>query len=358
MNTLRAEKPANGGSCIAHLDGKVVFLRGAAPGELVEAEITQSRSKLSNAKTVSVLEPSEHRRTPPCPIFGECGGCDWLFVEPAYSRELKRQVVAELLSRMANIQWDGLVEKADPDDLGWRTRMRYSRTPDGQLGLKKYHSHEVVAVPGGACPLAAPDADVRIEGEDENPEPALKTVLGHEFLVDADGFWQAHLAAPETLTEAVLEALDPQPGEVAFDLYCGVGLFAAALSDRTSEVWGIEGNHLAASHAQKSVPEAHIFAGDVAKQLRKMPEHADIVVLDPPRSGAGQEVIAAIVRTSPRKIAYVSCDPASLARDLRWASEMGYETTSIRAFDLFPNTHHVECVAVLEGSEAAPVPPK
>lgn len=167
------------------------------------------------------------------------------------------------------------------------------------------------------------------------------------FEVSADGFWQSHLAAAEVLTRAVLRGLQPQPGERAFDLYCGVGVFAGALVDAGCRVWGVEGNKAAIEHARRNVPPASFFAGDVGRTLRRLPNRADLVVLDPPRTGAGQAVMAAVARLRPRAIAYVACDPAALARDLGTARGLGYEASEIRGFDLFGMTHHLEAVAIL-----------
>jgi tRNA/tmRNA/rRNA uracil-C5-methylase (TrmA/RlmC/RlmD family) len=165
------------------------------------------------------------------------------------------------------------------------------------------------------------------------------------FEVAADGFWQPHRLAPSVLTEAVLAALEPRPGERAFDLFCGVGLFTAALIDAGCRVWGVEGDRRAVGLARRNVPEATFHAGDVAASLRRLPDRADLVVLDPPRSGAGRAVMVASRR--PRAVAYVACDPAALARDLATAAGLGYGVDGVRAFDLFGTTHHVECVAVL-----------
>ena len=167
------------------------------------------------------------------------------------------------------------------------------------------------------------------------------------FEVSADGFWQSHLAAAEVLTRAVLRGLQPQPGERAFDLYCGVGVFAGALVDAGCRVWGVEGNKAAIEHARRNVPPASFFTGDVGRTLRKLPNRADLVVLDPPRTGAGKAVMTAVARLRPRAIAYVACDPAALARDLGYFVSHGYELTNLRGFDAFPMTQHVECIATL-----------
>ena len=145
----------------------------------------------------------------------------------------------------------------------------------------------------------------------------------------------------------MLDGLEPAEGETAFDLYCGVGVFGAALVDAGCRVWGVEGDRRAVDLAQRNVPGAKFLAGDVARTLRRMPGHADLVVLDPPRAGAGRSVIEAIAARGPRAVAYVACDPAALARDLGTARQLGLEAVSIRGFDLFGMTHHLEAVAIL-----------
>jgi tRNA/tmRNA/rRNA uracil-C5-methylase (TrmA/RlmC/RlmD family) len=173
-------------------------------------------------------------------------------------------------------------------------------------------------------------------------------VGGRSYRVSLDGFWQAHSSAPGLLVDAVMSGLAPRPGDVAFDLFCGVGVFAGALSGAGAQVWGIEGDRRAVDLARENVPGATFVGGDVARRLARLPVAADLVVLDPPRAGAGATVLDAVAARRPRGIAYVACDPAALGRDLRLAAGLGYHPVSVRAYDLFPMTHHVECVAILE----------
>ena len=394
---------AHGGHCVARLDGQVVFVRHALPGELVTARVRDVNRRFARADTVEVLAASEHRVRPPCPNAGRCGGCDFQHATPAFQAELKRRVLAEQLQRLAGIDWDGVVEQVPPV-LGSRVRMRFVTDPHGRLGLRAHRSHEVVPLPDGGCPLAEPAMPSAVEPPasptraseplsaagargmarsvahaapgtasgrpDRAPlgEAELLGVVSREggrlfptdtdavvtqrvgeriFTVAANGFWQAHRAAPEMLTAAVVEGLNPEPGERAFDLYCGVGVFAGSLVDAGCRVWGVEGNRPAIELARGNVPQARFFAGSVERTLARLPGRADLVVLDPPRTGAGRAVMTAIARLRPRAVAYVACDPAALARDLGFARELGYEPSSIRGFDLFGMTHHLEAVAIL-----------
>lgn len=360
---------AHGGHFVARHEGQVVFVRHALTGELVDVRITAAGKRFARGDAVAVRRPSRFRVSPPCPIAGRCGGCDFQHVEPAHARELKRQVIAELLAHLGDYRFTGEVSEVPPSPLGWRRRMRYHLDPDGTPGLLAHRSAEVVPLPPGGCRIADPAiADpARDPGRPGGQMVAVATATGAEFTtpgrsdrrftervgdltyeVALDGFWQPHAAAPAVLVDRVLGGLRPAPGELALDLFCGVGLFAGALVAAGARVWGIEGHRLAVDLARVNVPGARFVAGDVERRLSRLPDRADLVVLDPPRTGAGAAVLTAIAGRRPRAIAYVACDPAALGRDLRTAGQLGYRPTSVTAHDLFPMTHHVECVAILE----------
>lgn len=355
---------AHGGHCVArvpdpaHERGRVVFVRHALPGERVVLEVTEGTEGDSfwRADAVEVLEPSPDRVEAPCPVAGPglCGGCDLQHVALPAQRDQKAAVVREQLQRLAGLEVPVVVEPVpgDVDGLRWRTRQRWARTPDGRRGLRKHRSHEVVVVDD--CLITHPEA--------REPEPGevVETVRGRDLAVAADGFWQVHPGAPEALVGAVLEALAPRAGESVLDLYAGVGLFSAFLAEavgRDGRVVAVEGDAVAASYAGRNLPDVEVLPGDVAAVLAspEAPAVADLVVLDPPRTGAKRAVCDAVAARGPRAIAYVACDPAALARDVALLAGHGYALTSLRAFDLFPMTHHVECVALLEhATPAAP----
>lgn len=368
LRGLEVGPVAHGGHFVARHEGRVVFVRHALTGELVDVRVTEVSKRFARADAVTVHRASPHRVEPPCPIAGRCGGCDFQHVEPAHARELKRQVVAELLGHLAGYAFTGQVEEVPPSPLGWRRRMRYQLDDAGRPGLRAHRSREVVVLPEGGCRIAdesialpPPDAGrpgAEVLGVVSADGPAFllpdtgatvtEQVGELRYRVAAAGFWQAHRNAASVLVERVLDGLAPRDGEVALDLYCGVGLFAQALDARGARVWGIEGDRTAVELARRNVPAGRFQAGDVARRLDRVPERADLVVLDPPRVGAGAAVIAAVAARRPRAIAYVACDPAALGRDLRTAAGLGYEPSSVTAHDLFPLTHHVECVAILE----------
>jgi tRNA/tmRNA/rRNA uracil-C5-methylase (TrmA/RlmC/RlmD family) len=294
---------------------------------------------------------------------------------------LKAAVVREQLLRLAGLDRDVVVEPVpgDHDGLGWRTRVRYAVDGAGHAGFHRHRSAEVVPV--DRCRIAHPlvaDADVtarswspgssvEVVGSPLTGEclvlpsdgsaggAVVDQVGGRTYRVSAGAFWQVHPGAASALVAAVLEGLEPQPAESALDLYCGAGLFAGALADRlgpSGRITAVEGGAAAvadARHNLADLPTVRVERGRVDHVLRRLRlRRADLVVLDPPRAGAGKTVVELVSRTRPRRIAYVACDPAALARDLRWFAERGYPLTGLRALDLFPMTAHVECVATLE----------
>ncbi|MGW6845043.1 class I SAM-dependent RNA methyltransferase [Streptomyces sp. NPDC054958] len=350
---------------------------------------------------------------------GKCGGCDWQHAKPGAQRRLKGEVVAEQLKRLAGLTpeeagWDGTVMPAEGDKLPagqvpqWRTRVQFAIDEDGNAGLRKHRSHDIELIdhcmiaapgvselgieqqdwpqmatveaiaatgsqdrqvvltprPGGRLPLVELDKPVsvlRVEEKDGgvhrvHGRPFVRERAdGRTYRVGMGGFWQVHPQAADTLIKAVMQGLMPRKGEMALDLYCGVGIFAGALAERLGEtgaVLGIESTKRAVEDARHNLadfPRVRIEQGKVEQILPKTGiTECDLVVLDPPRAGAGKQTVRHIAGLSARRVAYVACDPAALARDLGYFKENGYKVRTLRVFDLFPMTHHVECVAILE----------
>jgi tRNA/tmRNA/rRNA uracil-C5-methylase (TrmA/RlmC/RlmD family) len=354
---------AHGGHCVARHEGRVIFVRHALPGERVTARVTEGDegSRFLRADAVAVLSASPDRVTPPCPVAGpgQCGGCDFQHVTLPAQRELKAAVVREQLQRLAGLAVPVAVEPVpgDQEGLRWRTRVQFARTRDGRRGLRRHRSHHVVPVED--CLITRTDARVEIEGEPVVDQPTVvehvETRFGaRAFEVAEHGFWQVHPGAPRVLVETVLSMLDVQSGERCLDLYAGVGLFSAFLAEAvgpTGTVRAVEGDRQACAHAESNLsayPAASVHRGSVDRALAaSTPEPVDVVVLDPPREGAKRPVVEQVLARSPRAVAYVACDPAALARDVGLFAEGGYRLEALRAFDLFPMTHHVECVALL-----------
>ena len=383
--TVSVGPVAHGGHCVARHEGRVVFVRHTLPGETVRAVVTDGAegSSFWRADAVEVLTPSPDRVPPPCPWSGpgRCGGCDWQHVSVPAQRALKAEVVREQLSHLAHL--DVVVEvepvPGDGEGLGWRTRVTWAVADDGAAGLRRHRSHEVVPV--DSCRIAHPLVDQagvtrrtwpgagsvevsasvatgeRLVLPDGRGDGVLTEVVdGRAFRVTGGGFWQVHPGAAATLLAAVMQGLQPKPGDTALDLYGGVGLFAARLADAvgpSGRVTLVESDRVAVADARHNLagfPVVRVERGRVDHVLRRLRTgRADLVVLDPPRSGAGRAVVDLVARqVRPRRVAYVACDPAALARDLTWFAERGYRLTGLRAFDIFPMTHHVECVALLE----------
>ncbi|MFT4189165.1 MAG: TRAM domain-containing protein [Aeromicrobium sp.] len=369
---------AHGGHCVARIDGQVVFVRHALPGERVRLQITDRTARFLRADAVEVLEPSPDRVTPPCRWASRCGGCDFQHVDPAGQRRLLGDVVREQLRRLAGIDWDGEVEAVAPE-LGWRTRMQYARGADGRLGLRGHRSHEVVPI--DHCQLAHPglpdvsdrsweaervETSVSSTGQRavvadrrrvEGPRRLTEQVRHRRFRVAVDGFWQVHPKAAETLVDAVLAAAELRLGDRVADLYGGVGLFSAFAAERigpSGRLVSVEGDKTASALARENLadlPQATVRQGPVERVAASIGRR-DVVILDPPRAGA-KKALPSIVGLGARRLVYVSCDPASLARDLGRLADEGYRLAGLRAFALFPMTHHVECVAVLDGPTPA-----
>lgn len=384
---------AHGGFCVARHDGRVVFVRHTLPGERVRARVTEggSEDRFLRADAVEVLSASVDRVDPVCRHAGPggCGGCDWQHASLAAQRRLKGEVVAEQLRRLAGIDRsvDVLSVPGDVDGLGWRTRVEFAVDRAGRAGLRPTRSHAVLPIV--ACPIADPRVlatgvlttawsgaravdvvapsgggaavVVPVPGPaDSVPDVQERVEAGSwtgEFAVSARGFWQVHPGAAATFVDRVLGALAAQPGERVLDLYAGVGLFAVPLADAvgpTGTVLAVEGDVLACELARRNAGErawVEVVADRVEEVLAASgPDTwsaADLVVLDPPRTGAGRAVIDAVTALGPRTIVYVACDPAALARDVAYAREAGYVLGDLTAYDAFPMTHHVECIAVL-----------
>lgn len=369
---LTVGRVAAGGACVARAeDGRVVFVRHALPGETVRVVVTSEGKRFLRADAVEVLEPSPDRVPAPCPYVGTCGGCDWQHASPAAQLALKTDLVREHLQRLAGLAWQGAVEAVEPR-WGWRTRVQWAVGPDGSVGLHPHRSHEVLPVEACLIAAAPPPASgepgtvvevtavqgqrvTTVDGRRADAAGIRVTVAGRRFEVAAGGFWQVHERAPDVLWEAVRTGLAPQPGERVVDLYAGAGLFTALLGEAvgpTGSVLAVEGSARACADAARNTddqPWVRVRTAAVTPVLVRG-LRADVVVLDPPRAGAGLEVSAALAALPLRAVAYVSCDAATLARDLRVFRDAGWEVASLRAFDLYPQTEHVELVAVLTPS--------
>lgn len=381
------ERPAHGGASVARHEGQVIFVRHGIPGERARVRITQigPKQRFVRADVVEVTQASQDRVQPRCAHAGPggCGGCDWQHVSLDRQRGLKAEIIREQLERLGGIDrtdpllTDLVVEPCGDDDgFGYRTRMDFVADARGRLGLRASRSHEVI--PLRSCPIAVseindaealrqpwrPDRTVRFastaDGVIVTPEDAEAPTV-HERLDDAmldvaaDGFWQVHRNAPQVFTTIAREMLAATPGEFLLDLYGGAGLFARALASTLGaggRIALVESDRRAGRLARRNlrdVPNADVIVARTDHWLAERSlRHVDLVVLDPPRTGAGRSVMSEVLRLTPRRVLYVACDPASLGRDVAIAAESGYRLTGLRAVDAFPQTAHVETFALLE----------
>ncbi|MCG2798667.1 MAG: TRAM domain-containing protein [Cellulomonas sp.] len=399
---------AHGGHCVARLDGRVVFVRHTLPGERVRARLTHAGSdaKFWRADAVEVLEASVDRVVSPWPQAGPggVGGGELGHVAPAAQQVWKAAVLAEQLRRLAHDDREVTVLPAPGDvergGLAWRTRVDLVADDDGRAGMRVWHSHDVQALssmplateqvaalelferswPAGArievaAPVSGDHPVVLVEGEpwdlahDRVDRRATATrsvreqVGPHTYRVAADGFWQAHRSAPAVLVDEVLAGVGDVTGATVADLYSGAGLFTVPLAGAVGPdgaVVAVEGDERAVRDARRNVhdaPQVTLIHGDVGRVLRSSDEvvHADVVVLDPPRTGAGRTVVADVMSLVPERVVYVACDPAALARDVALFAAGGYVLDRLHGLDLFPMTHHLEAVAVLVRSGAPQV---
>jgi len=375
------QKIVPGGYGLAFAEGLTVFVALAVVGDKLRVRVREKKGKVAFAEIVEVLEPSAYRHAPPCVYFGRCGGCDFQQMNYAAQLEAKVAIVRDCLQRIGKIEYEKEIPIiASPDDLNYRARAQWHVDSRRQkLGYFRRHSHDVIDVEN--CPILAPAlkeklADIRrninwqefwagcveieaaTNGADvsvyssELIEPTDEIVFearGEKYYFDAESFFQGNRFLIDDLISAATAGAE---GENALDLFCGVGLFTLPLARKFKRVRGVEANGKAIEFAQKNMERARLsnvefFAENVGEFLRhgELPE-TDFVLLDPPRAGAERETIDALLKLSPRQISYVSCDPATLARDLRLLTD-AYQIESITALDLFPQTHHVETIARL-----------
>ncbi|WP_158166865.1 class I SAM-dependent RNA methyltransferase [Mycolicibacterium smegmatis] len=391
--TLTTGAPANGGSCVARHDGRVVFVRYALPGETVRVRVVDERGSFWRAEVVEVIDPSPDRVDSLCPIAGVDGAgcCDLAFATPDASRRIKGAVVANQLSRLGGYHWrDEDSATAEPVGsgaaTGWRTRVRLDTTADGRPGFHRYHSADLVTdlgcaqlpsgmvdglddlrVPGGAQLHLALDSDGTRHVVQSGPKngrksptrvvdgqyEAVQRIGSRVWRVPVTAFWQAHREAAALYSDLVAGWAQLEPGMTAWDLYGGAGVFAAALAEQVGESGHVvtvdtsRGSSRSARAALADLKSVSVITDSVRRALATQHQRADVAVLDPPRTGANREVIDQIAAADVPRIIHIGCEAASFARDVGLYLRHGYHVEEIRVFDSFPLTHHIECVAVL-----------
>jgi len=404
------ERILPGGLGLAHAEGKTVMVALAAPGDRLRVQIDRVKGNVSFASIEEILTPSPLRVEPPCPYFGRCGGCDFQQMNYQAQLEAKVEIIKDCLRRLARIenipdvqitaapnpwhyrsraqwQYDAVRQKLGYFESGSRSvcdvancavlapqlestlenlrvRMQEGLFPDSARDFRAVVGDEAVSIaPSIRSPTVREGSDSIKDSEEIRD--ITRTIHGETYRLNAESFFQANDGLlPQLIDTAIGEA----SGETALDLYCGVGLFTLPLARRFKHVVGVESVPTAASFARENLANARLTNAEVAirdvgvwlddvkrHDLSKLSESSatalqgqiDFVLLDPPRTGAESRVIAGVLGLRPQRISYVSCDPATLARDLKKLIAAGYNLASISAFDMFPQTHHVETVVHL-----------
>jgi 23S rRNA (uracil1939-C5)-methyltransferase len=397
MVELHPHDIAHGGEAVARKDGKAHFIAGAMPGEIIEASIVEDRGSWARAALVNVIEPSPQRREPPCPYAQVCGGCQWQFADGETQRRWKKDIVVGQLQHLGGLS-DPIVGdtvKVGPD-LGYRNRMDF-HVVDGRPGLYRPRSHDIVHLE--QCPLLVPalqDVYARlgdldgierltlragtrtdlqlaiIEGEvpqdverwgvpvAQRSATSLRPATGNPrlteivrdvvFEIPVDGFFQSNTPGADVLVDLVSDALHVQPHETLLDGFCGVGMFGATVGRNAARVVGIDSSKEAIVAARMNLRtvgiDHNLIVGSFTKDIESLDEYWDVAVVDPPRKGLGERGVEAVTSALPRAVAYVACDPASLARDTRIFGNLGYDFIEATPVDLFPQTFHIETVAL------------
>ena len=385
------ERILPGGYALAHGEGKTLFVSLAAPGDVLRVRIDRIRGTIAFASIIEIIKPSELRIEPPCPYFGRCGGCDFQQLGYQTQLEAKVEIIRDCLRRIAKIDSPPEISiQAAPNEWHYRARANWQLDRETkQIGYFEAGSHRVCDVE--VCAVLHPRLEGVLEGirreiragaitelprdvraavaeDGVSVAPALagfetedlsRSFAGETYWFNADSFFQVN---PDLLESLLKYAIGDVKGELALDLYCGAGLFTLPLARRFSQVVALEVNAHATAFARRNLDSAklsnvNIVTANVSEWLR---QHAvsltsvDFLLLDPPRTGAENAVIKGILDLHPKRISYVSCDPATLARDLKKLIAAGYSLDSIAAFDMFPQTHHVETVVLLHTEQTRP----
>jgi len=397
---------AHGGEALGRHEGKVIFVPYTMPGEEVLVGIVEDKGRYARAQLAEILSPSPRRVTPQCPHFGlgRCGGCQWQHIAYQAQLEFKAAVVRDQLARIGHLP-DAPVRETIPSTSAWhyRNRIQFSISDDGRLGFvatdgrrvepiqECYLLHPLLEELLVALDLELPGlvrlslragvntGDQMIIFETQNDEPpALESdlpiscvlllsdgtpvnlignnyiteaVAGRSFRISATSFFQVNTATAEELVQVVTEYLAPAGYETLLDAYCGVGTFALSLADKVGQVIGIEEDARAVADARLNAGEmenVEFIEGSAEESLPQLERRIDLAVLDPPRQGCRPETLAALIELAPRRIVYVSCDPATLARDARQLTNGGYQLVEVQPVDMFPQTYHIESVALFE----------
>jgi 23S rRNA (uracil1939-C5)-methyltransferase len=381
---VRIESLAAGGEGVGRLpDGRAVFVPFTAPGDRVLVRVREDRGRFARGQVEALLEPGPARADPVCPVFGSCGGCAWQHVSYAAQLEAKRAILAEALRRLGGLEPLALPPCApSPRPYAYRGRTRL-QVAAGRVGYRRRRSHALCAVE--RCPVLVPALDealhelaahpppedgewelvagadaTRVAALGRGAAPVELEVCGRRLGVSAGVFAQSNALLLDELVRRVATAAGR--GALAVELFAGAGLFSAELAARFSRVIAVESDGAAAADLRRNLgawgfPGVEVLEERVERALPRLAGlEPDALVLDPPRSGLPRGAAEALLALRPRRVVYLSCDPATLARDLARLVAGGLALRSAAAIDLFPQTPHVEALATLsrDGAGAAP----
>jgi len=367
--TLHLDAMTYGGAALGRVEGKAVFVTGGLPGELVRVAVEEDRAHFARARLLQVIEPSPDRITPPCPHFGwdaaSCGGCHWQHIDYAAQLRFKTAIVREQLQRLGHIP-DPPVRDILPSPAIWqyRNHAQFHVTSDGRLGFQAARSHRVVPI--DQCLILEPalqawlQAQRQVDHSDERRRSVRASSLqllisNFQFHVSPDSFFQVNTSLIDTLVDQVLTKLELSATDTVLDAYCGVGLFSRFIAPQVAHIIGVESSVSAqADFALNLAGFANVEFrfGRVEQVLPKITTHFDAALFDPPRAGCGPQVIDAVVAQPIDRVVMVSCDPATLARDMRQLIDHRYTLIEVQPIDLFPHTYHIETIAVLRRVKA------
>ncbi len=391
-----------GGETLGRLpDGRTIFVPFVLPGEIARVEVLEEKQGFARGRLAELLSPAAERIQPRCPHFAVCGGCHYQMIPYQMQLDTKRAVLREQLTRLGGIA-NPPVAECIPSPLEWnyRNAVQFHLDRDGKPGYQAAGSHRVVPI--RECHLPEPaineiwpllefdpqpgleriqvragrDGDVLLmleTGAGETPEVEISLpisvvsqgegeavtlagedhlmleVKGQPFLVSADSFFQVNLPQAERMVDWLLEALAPRGDEIVMDLYCGVGLFSRFLAPVAGRIVGVEVNTSACEDYAENLDEfdnVELYIGAAGSILPSLDVRADIIVADPPRAGIEKKAMESILKMKPGTIAYISCDPATLARDAKALLAEGYLLKSVQPIDMFPQTYHIESLSL------------
>ena len=376
--TLDIGEIAHGGHFLARHYNRVIFVRHGISGETANVKITSIKSKLAFGDVVKILKPSKDRVNPPCKYSkpNGCGGCDFQHISIDLQRNLKKIVIKDQFKRIAKIEISPEFIFTEPfSGLHWRSRLDLAVSTNGKAGLYSHKSNEIVEI--DECLIAVKEINesdvfskywenrerlrLSISSKNElNINQSGRNILGtyelqqvvegNKFIISPSSFWQSHINAPRLLLQQVIKFADIKLGNIICDLYGGAGLFTgpmAKIAGETGKVYLVEQDKDCIGDAKKMFKDNKnivILFGKVEQKISKI-KKIDIIVLDPPRNGVKKKVINQIINKKANSIVYVSCNPSSLARDTKILLENNYVLNHLVGLDLFPMTHHIECVA-------------